>query len=63
MAIEISGTTVIDENRKGIFQGMNFGSYTDGTRPGSPSTGDIIYNTSVSSHQIWNGSSWISIKP
>lgn len=63
MAIQISGTTVINDSRKGIFQSISFGSYTTAGRPGSPSTGDVIYNTSVSSHQIWNGSSWISMKP
>lgn len=59
MAIQISGTTVIDDNKKGIFQSMNIGAYSDGTRPASPSTGDIIFNTTTGKVQSWNGSAWV----
>lgn len=59
MAIQISGTTAIDNSRKGIFNSMNPGVYTTATRPGSPSTGDVIYNSSVSGIQVWNGSAWV----
>jgi hypothetical protein len=62
MAIQISGTTVINDSRKGIFQSVNFGSYTTAGRPGSPSTGDIIYNSTDATMQVWNGSSWVSTK-
>lgn len=59
MAIQISGTTVINDSRKGIFSSMNAGSFSDGTRPASPSTGDIIYNTTTGKVQVWNGSAWV----
>lgn len=59
MAIQISGTTVINDNRKGIFQGLNPGAYASGSRPGSPSTGDVIYNTTAGAVQVWNGSAWV----
>ena len=60
MAIKISGTTVIDDNRRGIFNSVNFGAFASGSRPGSPSTGDVIYNTTDATIQTWNGSSWVS---
>lgn len=62
MAIKISGTTVIDDNRKGIFNSINPGAFTTAGRPGSPSTGDVIYNTTDATIQTWNGSSWVSSK-
>lgn len=58
MAVQISGTTVINDSRKGIFQSMNPGVYTTGTRPGSPSTGDVIYNSTTGGIEVWNGSAW-----
>ena len=45
MAFQISGTTVVDNNRKGIFTSANIGVYNPGNRP-SGSTGDIIFNSS-----------------
>lgn len=59
MAIQISSTTVVNDNRKGIFQSMNIGAYTNATRPASPSTGDIIFNTTTGKVQSWNGSAWV----
>jgi hypothetical protein len=59
MAIEISGTEVINDSRKGIFNSMNAGAFSDGTRPGSPATGDVIYNTTTGKVQVWNGSAWV----
>jgi hypothetical protein len=59
MAVQISGTTVINDSRKGIFQSMNPGVYSSGSLPGSPSTGDVIYNSTAGSLQVWNGSAWI----
>jgi len=58
MAIKISGTTVIDDSRKGIFQSINPGAFASGSRPGSPSAGDVIYNSTDQKVQVWNGSEW-----
>jgi hypothetical protein len=59
MAYQISSTTVIDDNRKATFTSMNPG--TSSSDPGSPSTGDIYYNTSTGTLKVYNGSAWISI--
>jgi len=59
MSIKISGTDAIDNNRKGLFQSANIGTFNPGNRPGSASTGDIIYNTSTAQMEVWNGSSWV----
>ena len=59
MAIQISGTTVIDDSRKGIFNSMNPGVYATGSEPGSPSTGDVIYNSTDSVVKVYNGSAWV----
>jgi hypothetical protein len=58
MALQIGSNTVVNNSRKGIFLGMNVGVYTNATRPASPSTGDIIYNSDSGNIQIWTGSAW-----
>ena len=60
MALQISGTSVVDNNRKGIFTSVNIGVFTPGTRP-SASTGDIIYNSTVGAIEVYNGTNWISL--
>lgn len=57
MAYQIGGTNAIDNNRKGLFTGVNLGSYTPGNRP-SASTGDIIYNSTLKSIEVYDGSTW-----
>lgn len=59
MAIQIGGNNVVDNNRKGIFQSANLGSYTPANRPGSASVGDTIYNSTEQRLQVWNGSAWV----
>lgn len=59
MAIQISSNTVIDNNRKATFTSMNPG--TSSSDPGSPSTGDIYYNTSTGTLKVYDGSYWKSI--
>jgi hypothetical protein len=59
MSIKISGTDAIDDNRKGLFQSANVGTFNPGNRPGSASTGDLIYNTSTAQLEVWNGSAWV----
>jgi len=36
-------------------------NWTTGTRPASPRTGQIGYNTTLSTLEIYNGSAWQSI--
>ena len=61
MAIQISGTTVINNSRKGIFQSANIGSYANPARPTGASTGDLIYSTTDNQVQVWNGSAWVAV--
>ena len=57
MAYQINGSNAIDNNRKGLFNGVNLGSYTPSNRP-SASTGDIIYNSTLKSIEVYDGSIW-----
>jgi|9_EtaG_2_1085328.scaffolds.fasta_scaffold00137_4 hypothetical protein len=57
MSFKISGTDVINNSRKGIFASMNPG--VSSSNPGSPSTGDIYYNSSQNKLLVYNGSSWV----
>jgi hypothetical protein len=61
MAFQISGTTVINDSRKALLTSVNPGSYTNSNRPGSPSTGDVIYNSTENEIQFWDGSEWASL--
>ena len=56
MAIKISGTTVIDDSRRGIFQKLNPGLYS--TLP-SASEGDFVYDSTENTIKVYNGSEWI----
>lgn len=58
MAIQIGGTSVVNNNRKGIFASANIGVFTPSTRPVSASTGDIIYNSSNTFVEVWDGTQW-----
>lgn len=60
MAIKINGTDVVDNNRKGIFQSTNVGTFANPARPGSAATGDLIWSTTDNQLQVWNGSSWVA---
>lgn len=60
MAIQIGGNDVINNSRKGIFQSANIGAYANPARPTGASTGDIIYSTTDSQLQVWNGSAWVA---
>jgi len=71
MALKVSGTTVIDDN-KNIISGtpsvqgtivkatnvFKIPSYTTATRPGSPSTGEIIFDTDEGQMKVYDGSDW-----
>jgi len=76
MAIKISGTTVIDDNRditniidmtvsgNAIFSStsaMNIPSGTTAQRPVSPSTADFRWNTDEGQAELWDGVEWTSV--
>ena len=60
MSIQINGTDRINNSGKGIFAGVNLGSYTPNNRP-SASTGDLIYNSTSKGLEVYNGSSWTQV--
>jgi len=55
MAIQVNGTTVIDNSRRGVFQKVHPGGYT--TFP-SASTGDMIYDLAEKTIKVYTGSEW-----
>jgi hypothetical protein len=42
---------------------VHIGVYTSGTRPGSPTTGQHIYESDTGNTMKWNGSAWVAVKP
>lgn len=57
MALLITGTAVVNDSSKGLFQTVNPGTYK--TRPSGPTIGDIIYYPVTNTLEYWNGSAWI----
>jgi len=57
MALKIGSNTVVDNNRKGIFVGLNPGVFNNSNRP-SHAAGKIIYNSDTGNIQVSNGSAW-----
>jgi len=58
MSIQISGTDVINDSRKGIFASMNPGVAS--SPPASPSTGDIYYDSTLKKIFAYDGTYWIA---
>jgi hypothetical protein len=58
MALQISSNTVIDNTRKGTFLSMNLGVYTTATRPSSPTSGDMIFNSDTGNIEVFDGTNW-----
>jgi len=58
MAIKISNTTVIDNDRKFIV-----GSFTTAQRDAiaSPATGSLIFNTDLQSFEGYTGTQWAAV--
>ena len=58
MAIKVNGVTVIDDDRKGIFNKINAGNYTTSEREalGSLSEGELVYDTTAKKLFIYDGS-------
>jgi len=62
MAIQINGSTAIDNNRRGVFAKLNPGVYTTSQANSlSKLEGDVIYNSDEQVLQVWNGSQWRSL--
>lgn len=54
MAIDVNGVEVIDNNQKGKFKGVNVGTSV----PASATTGDVYFNSSTDTLQVFDGSTW-----
>lgn len=54
MAIKISNTTVIDDNKHFIIG-------SGATRPASPVTGTLWFNTSLNKLEGYNGTTWVTL--
>ncbi|MFF4054604.1 tail fiber domain-containing protein [Streptomyces sp. NPDC001708] len=54
----ISAASVQGERQ---FLGNTVGGWTTGTRPASPRTGRLGFNTTTSTWEFWNGSAWTSL--
>jgi hypothetical protein len=62
VAVGASVTTIsagnVTDSRS--FIGTQFGRWTTSTRPSSPVVGTAGFNTTASSPEFWNGTSWVS---
>jgi len=59
MAYKISGTEVINDSRKGIFNSMNITPYAGASNyPTEVSAGDIIYDSNIKELIIYDGFNW-----
>tara|TARA_B100000035_G_scaffold286256_1_gene270437 strand:- start:953 stop:2764 length:1812 start_codon:yes stop_codon:yes gene_type:complete len=63
MAIKVNGVTVIDDDRKGIFNKVSAGNYTTAEREalGSLSEGELVYDTTAKKLFIYDGSAWAGV--
>tara|TARA_R100000005_G_C4992613_1_gene199791 strand:- start:58 stop:1956 length:1899 start_codon:yes stop_codon:yes gene_type:complete len=63
MAIKINGVTVIDDDRKGIFNKVSAGNYTTAEREalGSLSEGELVYDTTAKKLFIYDGTAWAGV--
>lgn len=59
MSIKVQGQVVITDDKKGLFDKVNPGSYTTVERDAlTPAVGDIVYNSQDEELQVWNGTEW-----
>ncbi len=59
MGYQISGTEVINDDKKGIFNSMNLTSYAGSSNyPTEVSAGDIIYDSTINQLVIYDGFNW-----
>lgn len=56
MAVKVSGAPVINDDKS-----ISVGNFSAATRPASPATGTLIYNTDDGQYESYNGSSWGAI--
>ena len=63
MAIQISGTSVVDNSRNIVNPGyISVGNFTTPARDAlSVPAGTLVYNSSTNKMQAWSGSSWIDL--
>lgn len=54
MAIKVGGDTVIDNNKKGLFQSVFFST----TEPSNPQVGDCYFDASLNVFRSWTGTTW-----
>lgn len=54
MPHQVGGTTFIDDNRNVIVG-------SGASRPSTPSTGTVWYNTSTGVLEGWNGTAWVTL--
>jgi len=62
MAIQVSGTTVIDNSRvlsNAVQVAAPIGA--TGSRPGSPETYTLYINTTTSKLEMYSGSAWVNL--
>ncbi len=48
-------------DRSGIVQPGNYTICTSGTRPSTPYTGQMIYQTDTKDFYIYDGAAWVSV--
>ena len=63
MAIKISGVTVIDDSKNvSTIKSYGFSPSTTSTRPASPTSGTIIYNSDLDSLEVYSSvNGWNSV--
>ncbi len=57
----LTSTTVNVTGTITLPNGIVLPSFSDANRPGSPTAGQMIYNTTTEDVQIWNGTAWSSL--
>ena len=59
MSIKVQGQVVITDDKKGLFEQVNPGSYTTAQRDAlTPAIGDIVFNSEADELQVWDGTEW-----
>ena len=58
MAIDVGGTTVVDDNRGCILTKTQLGIYATASLP-SGAEGDIVYDSDQQKIKIYDGSAWV----
>jgi hypothetical protein len=59
--VDIVDITDLNSNADDIDAAVGAAVVTSSTRPSSPWTGQIIYETDTLSARIWNGTAWVGV--